>query len=268
MTPSRSTARAWGGYCIAADRHARERGRHEALALGLVPAALVLVHGLWHGAWSWDLVRTRLAGAECIAVDLPMTALEDDVAAVRQVLDTLPGPVVLAAHSYGGAVITAAGEHPAVRALVYLAAFQLAPGESISRAVPEAELAPTALAEALRFSPDRSEVSIDPELGRTLLYGKADPATADAQLARTRPVARSLFSATVTTSAWQHRASTYVVCSEDRCVSPDLQRAMAARATRSLEWACDHTPLISAADRVARLLAEQAREQGRAREDR
>jgi len=233
-----------------------------------VPAALVLVHGLWHGAWSWDLVRARLTGAQCRAVDLPMTGLDDDVAVVRQALDALPGPVVLAAHSYGGAVITAAGEHPAVRALVYLAAFQLAEGESISRAVPEAELPPTRLADALRFSPDRSEVRIDPELGRTLLYGKADPALADAQLARTRPVARSLFSTPVTTSAWRHRVSTYVVCSEDRCVAPDLQRAMAARATRSLEWPSDHTPLVSAPDRVARLLAEQAREHDPARDGR
>jgi len=231
-----------------------------------VPATLVLVHGLWHGAWSWDLVRARLTGLECIAVDLPMTGLDVDVAVVRRALDTLPGPVVLAAHSYGGAVITAAGEHPAVRSLVYLAAFQLAEGESISRAVPEAELPPTRLAEALRFSADRSEVRIDPGLGRTLLYGKADPVLADAQLARIRPVARSLFSATVAASAWQHRPSTYVVCAEDRCVAPDLQRAMATRATRSIEWASDHTPLVSDPDRVAHLLAEQAREQEPARD--
>ena len=236
--------------------------------MGLVPAALVLVHGLWHGAWAWDLVRARLVGVECTAVDLPMTGLDDDVAVVRQALDAVPGPVVLAAHSYGGAVITAAGEHPAVRALVYLAAFQLAVGESISRAVPEAEVPPTRLAEALRFSPDRSEVRIDPELGRALLYGKADPALADAQLARTRAVSRSLFSATVSTSAWQRRPSTYVVCGEDRCVAPDLQRAMAARATHSLEWACDHTPLVSDPDRVAHLLAEQAAGQEQLRDGR
>lgn len=226
--------------------------------MGLVPAALVLVHGLWHGAWSWDLVRARLDGIDCVAVELPMTALDNDVATVRQALDALPGPAVLVAHSYGGAVITAAGEHPAVSALVYLAAFQLAPGESISRAVPEAGVPPTGLSEALRFSPDRSEVRVDPELGRNLLYGKADPGLADAQLARTRPVARALFSATVGASAWQQRPSSYVVCTEDRCVAPDLQRAMAARATHSLEWPADHTPMVSDPDRVARFLAEQA----------
>ena len=85
----------------------------------------VLVHGLWHGAWAWDGVRARLeaAGVPSAAVELPMTSLEDDVAATVAELDRFGKPAVLVGHSYGGAVVTAAGEHPHVRHLLYLAAF-------------------------------------------------------------------------------------------------------------------------------------------------
>lgn len=74
----------------------------------------VLVHALWHGGWVWDAVRRELdeAGVASAVVDLPMTDLRSDVAAVRRVLDELDRPAVLVGHSYGGAVITEAGDHP------------------------------------------------------------------------------------------------------------------------------------------------------------
>ena len=101
-------------------------------------ATVVLVHGAWHGAWCWDAVRSRLdaAGVPNVAVDNPSVArasasLHDDADNVRRVLDEIGGPVVLVGHSYGGAVITDAGSHDAVRRLVYVTAFVVDDGESV-----------------------------------------------------------------------------------------------------------------------------------------
>ncbi|MGI8762146.1 MAG: alpha/beta fold hydrolase [Jatrophihabitantaceae bacterium] len=220
----------------------------------------VLVHGLWHGAWSWDPVRALLAerGIASVAVELAMITLEDDVASVRSVLDTMPGPVALVGHSYGGAVITAAGVHPAVRQLIYIAAFQLDEGESISRVRPDLGIAATGLGAALRFSADGSQVSLDPRSTRELLYQQADVTAARAAIERLRPVGRALFSARPSAIAWHDVASSYAICTADRCVAPQLQQAMAARATRSVHWPSDHTPLLSQPHSVAELIATDA----------
>ena len=93
-----------------------------------------------------------------------LTSLEDDVAATVAELDRFGKPAVLVGHSYGGAVVTAAGEHPHVRHLLYLAAFALAEGESVSSALPDRDIPPTGLGEALRFSAEGQQVSVDPAL--------------------------------------------------------------------------------------------------------
>ena len=189
--------------------------------------------GCCNGAWAWDGVRARLeaAGVPSAAVELPMTSLEDDVAATVAELDRFGKPAVLVGHSYGGAVVTAAGEHPQVRHLLYLAAFALAEGESVSRALPDRDIPPTGLGEALRFSADGQQVSVDPALAVDLFYADAPAVAAAAAVARLRPVHRSLFRGVPATIAWRSRPSTYVVCADDRTVHPDLQRAMAERAT-------------------------------------
>ncbi|MHB8467660.1 MAG: alpha/beta fold hydrolase, partial [Acidimicrobiales bacterium] len=98
-------------------------------------ATAVLVHGAWHGAWCWERVAAALAnvGVPTLAVDLPghgadpgpLTDLHGDAERVRQVLDAVDGPVVLVGHSYGGVVITEAGDHRGVSHLVYLCALAL-----------------------------------------------------------------------------------------------------------------------------------------------
>jgi pimeloyl-ACP methyl ester carboxylesterase len=228
---------------------------------GRAAVRAVLVHGLWHGAWSWDDVRSELddAGVASAAVELPMSSLEDDVAAVRAELDADPRPAVLVGHSYGGAVITSAGTHPAVRHLLYLAAFQLDAGESISRVLPERAIPPTELGSALQFSADGQQVGIDPARAPDLLYAQSDARTVATALDRLRPVARGLFAARPGEIAWQTLPSTYAVCTEDRCVAPDLQRAMAERAGERLEWASDHSPSLSHPQLVADLIIRIAR---------
>ena len=217
----------------------------------------VLVHGLWHGGWAWDAVRDALAarGLDAVAPDLPMTTLADDAAVLRSVLDDLPGPALLVGHSYGGAVVTAAGEHPAVRGLVYLAAFALTETESISRVAPEAAVPATRLGDALLFSADGTQVLLDPEAGRQLLYSRTPDPVATAALARLRPVGRALFSGRPDAVAWRDRRATYAVCSADECVAPDLQRIMAARCDVQVEWDSDHSPPAGHPDLVADLIA-------------
>jgi pimeloyl-ACP methyl ester carboxylesterase len=219
-------------------------------------ASVVLVHGAWHGAWCWEKVVTLLdgAGVPSVAVELPLTSLADDVAATRQAVDAIGGPVVLCGHSYGGVVISEAGDHPDVRHLVYLCAFVVEEGHSGMNAVDE----PTPsgdLEHAVRLGEDGS-VTLDRQSARTCFYLDCSPADADAALDRLRPTAMACLIGTTTTAAWRHRPSTYVVCTEDKAGHPDLQRTMARRCTDVVEWPTSHSPFLSRPDLVAELLVE------------
>ncbi|HZZ98235.1 MAG TPA: alpha/beta hydrolase [Jatrophihabitantaceae bacterium] len=225
-----------------------------------MPAGAVLVHGLWHGAWVWEPVQQRLtdAGIASIAVELPLNSLVADEAVAREALRELDRPAVLVGHSYGGAVITGAGSSPSTIHLVYLAAFQLDEGESVSRTLPHLDVPSTRLSEALRFDDDL--VHLDPQLAAELMYnGVPEQVTAEA-LARLRPVHSSVFSGTPGMVTWRTVESTYVVCTDDLTVHPDLQRAMANRATRRIDWDCGHSPAAARPDAVADLIIALARQ--------
>jgi pimeloyl-ACP methyl ester carboxylesterase len=214
---------------------------------------------LWHGGWVWAGVQERLAaaGVQSIAVDLPLTSLADDVAATGAALAGFGRPAVLVGHSYGGAVITAAGRYSPVQHLVYLAAFQIDEGESVNRVLPERALPTTRLADALRVDDDL--VWLDPVLGGELMYHDAPPEVTEAAMARVRPVQRRVFRDVPAAVAWRTKPSTYAVSALDRVVHPDLQRAMAERAGTALEWPCGHSSPIVRPDEVAALIAETVR---------
>lgn len=225
------------------------------------PLGAVLVHGLWQGGRVWNAVRRELdlACGATAAVELAMTDLASDVAATGAVLDEFDRPAVLVGHSEGGAVITGAGTHPRVAHLVYLAAFQLTEGESVGRTLPESGIAPTRLGEALRFSEDGDDVSLDPVLAAELMYGELPPAVAGAVVARLQPARSAVPSGVPEVIGWGHRPSTYVVCADDLAVHPDLERAMAARATHRHEWPGGHSPAATRPAAVAELIAPLAR---------
>lgn len=220
---------------------------------------VVFVHGLWGGAWVWDEVRSRLAaaGVASSAVDLTLRTLPEDVDAVRRHLDGCSGDVLLVGHSYGGAVVTAAGSHPAVGQLLYLAAFALDEGESIARNCAGHDLPPSGLDTVLRDMVRNGEVVPDIAVLRPLLFAPSVPdATADAALGRLRPASTALFRGVPDSIAWRERPATYVVCTDDRVVHPERQRVLATRAGRTLSWASDHSPETSRPDDVAALTAE------------
>jgi pimeloyl-ACP methyl ester carboxylesterase len=234
-----------------------------------VTATVVLVHGAWHGAWCWERVLPLLAnaGIAAVAVDLPGHGdssephgdLHGDAASVAPVLDEVGPDVVLVGHSYGGAVITEAGVHPAVRHLVYLCAFALDEGESCQRA---ATAEATTLDHTGRPNLGRAMVDLgdglvglEPTFAAQCLYNDCDEATRAWAVARLGPQSAVALADTPQAVGWRAKPSTYVVCADDLIVHPGLQRVLAARCPSSVEWPTGHSPFLSQPELVAELLA-------------
>ncbi|MGH9079312.1 MAG: alpha/beta fold hydrolase [Acidimicrobiales bacterium] len=238
-------------------------------------SSVLLVHGAWHGAWCWDRVADSLMarGVPTVVVDLPghgedpgpFGDLHSDAERVRQVLGTLGHPVVLVGHSYGGAVITEAGLHPSVGHLVYLCALALDGGETCMSATVGL---PGATAISYAGRPDLGAgmavsddgiVTLEPSTAAALLYNHCDPDTTAWAVSRLGPQPLITLQQVPDAVAWQARPSTYVVCSDDQIVHPELQRLMAERcAGTTVEWESDHSPFLSHPGRVVDLLAELA----------
>ncbi len=236
---------------------------------------IVLVHGAWHGAWCWDLVRDRLesAGLDVVAVDLPghgasrepLADLHGDAAAVTSVLDTLDGPAVLVGHSYGGAVVTEAGAHDHVAHVVYIAAFNLALGECVGRAAADEATAARLdhsgrpdLGTVLTRNGSGESTTVIAELAAPLFYNDCTAETASWAIAQLGPQRMANFSDRPSAIAWQHRPSTYVICGDDNTVHPGLQRILARRATTAIEWPTGHSPFLSQPQLVSELLHDIA----------
>jgi pimeloyl-ACP methyl ester carboxylesterase len=221
----------------------------------------VLVHGAWHGAWCWEAVVPLLdaAGIPLLVVDLPSVAhatatLRDDAEYVRGALDSIDGEVVLLGHSYGGAVISAAGAHPNVAHLVYLCAFALDAGESAQSNSLEGGDGPSDLIPALVFGDQ--VITCDPERAAAAFYHDCTPEIAAAAIARLRPMSLAALGGTVDAAAWREKPATYVVCTDDRALPEALQRSNAARVGTSIDWPTSHSPFLSRPDLVAELLVE------------
>lgn len=220
---------------------------------------VVLVHGAWHGSWCWASTLAGLddRGVPAVAVDLPGPDLHTDADHVRSVLDGVgPDGAVLAGHSYGGAVITDAGAHSAVRHLVYLCAFVLDEGETTAdraTAWPEEP----ALAGAMRIADDGT-CTVDPAMAAEVFYADCDPLDAQRSTSLLRPQSLATFAGAPRSIGWRTVPSTYLVCGEDRAVPPGLQRDMAARLPGAavVEWpGASHSPFLSRPGDVADLLA-------------
>ena len=208
---------------------------------------IVLVHGAWADGAGWEGVYRALAarGYHVSIVQNPLTSLADDVAAVNRVLARQEGDVLLVGHSYGGAVITEAGNADNVKGLVYVAAFVPDAGESVSTLIAGGQEAP------LQPSAD-GFLFFDPTIFPQAFAQDVSADRAAFLAASQIPTAGFAFATPVTRPAWRGKPTFYVLSTEDRIIPPAAQRQMAGRAKATVtEVPASHAIYISQPDAVA-----------------
>ena len=220
--------------------------------------SVVLVHGGFVDGSGWQGVYDLLSqdGYHVSVVQNPTISLEGDVAATREVIDAQDGPVVLVGHSYGGAVITEAGTHPNVAALVYISAFAPDAGESVNTLIadpPPGAPVPPILPPRdgfLFLDRDKFHASFAADLPAGLAAFMADSQVPWGLDGPGQPV---------TDPAWRTKPSWYLVTTEDRMIPPPAQRTMAGRigATQS-EVTASHSVYVSQPATVATVIAQAA----------
>ncbi len=230
-----------------------------AAAVQPVPKAqnVVLVHGLFADGSCWTEVIARLqaAGLNATAVQNPLTTLPESVASAERVLARLDGPTVLVGHSFSGMIVTEAGMHPNVSALVYVAARAPDAGEDYA-----------ALAKTFPTPPASAGIVFDGDEGRLSeaaflrdFAGDLPEAKAKVLYAVQEPFHKALLTGKTTHAAWRSKPSFYAVSTEDRTINPDLERFMAKRmGARTIEVKASHLALISHPDEITRLILEAA----------
>jgi pimeloyl-ACP methyl ester carboxylesterase len=219
---------------------------------------VVLVHGGFVDGSGWQGVYQALTadGYNVAVVQNPTLSLEGDVAATRQVIDSMPGPVTLVGHSYGGAVITEAGTHEKVKALAYIAAFAPDKGESVATLI--ADPPPGAPVPPI-LPPVDGFLFLDREKFAESFAGDLPPAEArfmaDAQV----PWAVDALNGPVSQPAWRVKPAWYLVSGQDRMIPPPAQRAMAERiGAHTVEVAASHSVHVSQPAATAELIKAAA----------
>ena len=221
---------------------------------------VVLVHGGFVDGSGWEAVYgiLRRDGFAVSVVQNPTTSLADDVAATRRVVAAQDGPVILVGHSYGGAVITEAGNDPKVAGLVYIAAFAPDRGESVATLIkdppPGAPVPPILpptdgylLLDKGKFAASFA-ADVDPELAAFM---------ADAQV----PWGVEALSGTISEPAWRSKPTWYLIATDDRMIPPPAQHFMSSRAgATAVEVAGSHAIYVSQPAAVANLVTTAARE--------
>lgn len=222
---------------------------------------VILVHGAWADGSSWSKVIPLLEakGLNVTAVQLSLTSLADDVATVKRAFALEDGPFLLVGHSYGGSVITEAGNDPKVASLVYVAAFAPDKGEST---LDQIMANPTPVGTELR--PDAS--------GFFKLSGKGisedlAPDLPEAEqrvlIATQAPTAGAAFGTPISTPAWRNKPSWFVIASGDRIISPKLEEAEAQKMNaKSITIPSSHLVLLSHSVEVADFIGRAAHKSG------
>lgn len=240
------------------------------LAMGLLLACVsgtalannktvVLVHGAFADGSSWNRVIAKLQSqhTEVIAVQLPLTSLKDDVAATQRAIARAHGDVVLVGHSWGGTVISQAGNDARVKSLVYVAAFAPDSGQSTaeladSYPAPPGSAGIAKTADGFLYLPGKSvrqdfapDIKADEQNTLTVTQG---------------PIRADAFAEKVTHAAWHDKPSWFVVSKNDRMINPDLERAMAkAIDAKTTEVTASHVSMVSHPEEIARAIEQAAR---------
>jgi pimeloyl-ACP methyl ester carboxylesterase len=254
----------------AAAASSRAAKRHHGASVS--KPTVVLVHGAFADASSWDAVISRLtsAGYPVIAPADPLRGPASDGAYIRSILATIKGPVILVGHSYGGGVITnAAVGAPTVKALVYIAAFAPAQGESqldIAGRFPGALLGPSTLLirpYALADGTSGADAYINPADFRNVFAQDVPAPTAALMAATQRPEAVAALSEKSGVPAWKTLPSWYMVARNDHAIAPAAERFMAKRAgSHTVEVSSSHAAMVSHPAAVAGLIVKAAQADG------
>lgn len=225
-------------------------------APGTDTTSVVLVHGAFADGSGWQGVADELhkSGINVAVVQEPETSFADDVKATRRIIDAQPGKVVLVGHSYGGSVITEAGNDPKVSALVYVAAFAPDTGESTGDVGKKA--APPAGGDSVKPTPD-GYLYVDPANFQRDFAADLAPAQAHFMALSQVLTNAQAFGTPITTAAWHSKPSWAVVATSDRMINPDLERLMYKRTgSKVTELPGSHAVYVSHAAAVAKVIKD------------
>jgi pimeloyl-ACP methyl ester carboxylesterase len=220
-------------------------------------ATVVVVHGAWADGSSWQAIVRPLEdrGLKVIAAPIPLTSLSDDAAALKRTIARTQGPLIVAGHAYAGAVIATANDER-VKALVYVAALAPDEGETVAQVFYRDETHP----KAPQLAPDGDGFIWMPDEGFANAF--AQNATAEQiALAKAvqRPIAVKSIQESAPAPAWRSKPAWYLLAEEDRMINPKTQHFMAARMRATVRtFAVDHTPLLTAPDKVVDIILESA----------
>jgi pimeloyl-ACP methyl ester carboxylesterase len=217
--------------------------------------SVILVHGGWADGSSWSRVISELqeAHVEVTAAPIPLTSLDDDVAALDRAIDRTEGPVVLAGHAYAGAVITAT-MHPRVEALVFVAALAPDEGETVGDVFYRDPAHP----DAPDLAPDDDGLLWLPANAFGAAFAQCASAQQHALLAAVqRPLAVRCIQQALRAPRWKDLPCWYLVAEQDRMINPTTQKFMAERmGARTHNHDVDHTPLVTQSRAVTDIISE------------
>lgn len=219
---------------------------------------VVLVHGGFVDGSGWEGVYTILKknGYNVSVAQNPTISLADDVAVVKRILDAQDGPTTLVGHSYGGVVITEAGNHSKVAALVYIAAFAPDKGESVASLIANP---PPGAAVPPILPPQDGYLFLDKAKFAAAFAGDVEPEMAAFMADSQVPWGVTALSGAISAPAWKAKPSWYMVTTEDRMIPPPAQRAMSTRAGSTVvEVKGSHCVYVSQPAAVAALIAQAA----------
>jgi pimeloyl-ACP methyl ester carboxylesterase len=222
-------------------------------------STIILVHGAWADGSCWRDVILPLErqGLKVLCAPIPLTSLTDDVSALTRALERTTGPLVLAGHAYGGAVIGAICEER-VKSLVYIAALAPDQGETVAKVFYRDE----PHANAPKLTPDRHGFLWMPEegFGRAVAHKASADQTA-IMAAVQRPMSIQCIQEAVPVPGWRAKPSWFLIAEEDRMINPKTQHFMADRMHASVRSSSvDHSPMYTATDLVVDLILEAAQE--------
>jgi pimeloyl-ACP methyl ester carboxylesterase len=221
---------------------------------------IVIVHGAFADGSGWEGVYRILTndGYNVTIVQNPLVSLAADVTATQNVLANQNGPVVLVGHSYGGAVITQAGDDPKVKSLVYVAAYVPDANESVGDLLAQADK--TVPAPPIIIDPKKGIALVDRAKFPESFAADIDQNKAKFMAASQAPLGLAAVSAKINTVAWKTKPSYYIVSSDDRMIPPSDERKFAAKANavQQFEFNASHAVFISQPEKVAKVIEEAA----------